>query len=52
VLADDHGVPARRPSEKLATVTAVVRMPGRRIRLRARDKLIAQLHRRQAGAWP
>jgi integrase len=34
------------PSEKLATVTAVVPMPGRRIRLRAPDKLIASLHRR------
>lgn len=34
------------PSEKLATVTAVMPMPGRRIRLRAPDKLIASLHRR------
>lgn len=34
------------PSEKLATVTAVVPMPGRRIRLRAPDKLIASLHHR------
>jgi hypothetical protein len=30
----------------LATVTSVVPMPGRRIRLRAPDKLIASLHRR------
>jgi site-specific recombinase XerD len=34
------------PIEKLATVTAVVPMPGRRIRLRAPDKLIAALHSR------
>lgn len=34
------------PTEKLATVTAVVPMPGRRVRLRAPDKLIASLHRR------
>ncbi len=34
------------PSEKLATVTAVVPMPGRRARLRAPDKLIGSLHRR------
>ena len=34
------------PTEKLATVTAVVPMPGRRVRFRAPDKLIASLHRR------
>jgi site-specific recombinase XerD len=34
------------PTEKIATVTAVVPMPGRRIRLRAPDRLIASLHRR------
>ena len=34
------------PTEKIATVTAVVPMPGRRVRLCAPDKLIASLHRR------
>jgi hypothetical protein len=34
------------PTEKIATVTAVVPMPGRRVRLRAPDALIASLHRR------
>ena len=34
------------PTEMIATVTAVVPMPGRRVRMRAPDKLIASLHRR------
>ena len=34
------------PTEKIATVTAVVPMPGRRVRLRAPDKLIASLRSR------
>jgi hypothetical protein len=34
------------PTEELATVTAVVPMPGRRVRPRAPDKLVTSLHRR------
>jgi hypothetical protein len=34
------------PTEKIATVAAVVPMPGRRVRLRAPDKLIALPHNR------
>ncbi len=34
------------PTEKIATVTAIVPMPGRRVRLRAPDKLIASLRSR------
>ena len=35
------------PTERIATVTAVFPMPGRRVRLRAPDKLIASLHSRR-----
>lgn len=34
------------PTETLATVAAVMPMPGRRVRLRAPDKLLASLHSR------
>lgn len=34
------------PTEKIATVTAIVPMPGRRVRLRTPDKPIASLHGR------